>query len=759
MNTASEIVAEINGTSAAACFAVLLFFSVSACLGRLFSFVLKLKWRHPLLRFFAELVMGMDLLALGLLLLKLISGPGRIPSAAVCGACLFLPFGIWLILGSLSACLHGFFPLRKGKRGGKARRSGSPLQTEGKNAFRTRSSGRRGCLKQALPLLLIVLPLCLYGASAFCPAAAWDELVYQIALPFRWSGGVSAAAAAGGGETLFYPDLPYSAFPSLAQFAALLILEYSGALGMKLFSFCTVLLLTGRVYTLLRLQCSSRRTASIFCFCLLTSPIFSELLMKDFYVEPLIALHFVAALALLKGCRGGPGETGSGEARKAMAAGWICGGMGALKLNALPLVFCIALLGAFRKKGGNGGEGKMGVKGERNGTPEEASGKEKGRNLRNFLPVRRKGDMSSARDRAKFLFSFFLMFLLCIFLFYLRPWVETGNPFYPYFGAWGPGEAETAVAASSEFHHAISTGKYGIGQPLLSLAAGAVFVTLREFRGIYDGSYGMQFLLLLLCWGASLLAALRRRARRNGNGKTDAGAGTEKENRGGAVVWREEYLPDFCLIFLYFCWCFSSQQARFLLPAAVLLLLLAARCFRAPENLTAARGRRGRVLSWLLLALSLVSFTPGAARHYLLCWRYVFDRGLRPVDYVLSAMNPGYVELIDALSAEPGKKTLLLFEERTLYLPPACRVGTPFFQPELFTPPESAGSVAETLEKGGYERMVFRAPENCPDMMPKYLERSLPLVERLGREIASGRLKIVRTLPGGYFLLEPSAGR
>lgn len=727
MMNAAELVAKVNGTSGTACFAVLALFSVSLCLGRLLSIVLSLKWRHPLLRFSAELVAGMDLTALGVLLWIRISGTGEIPAFLNFVVCLSLPFGIWLMLGTLRACLHGFFPLRRESRGGKKTgRSGSEQRRQKgeKNAFLTHSPGRRkGRLKkQVLPLLLIMLPLCLYGASAFCPASAWDELVYQIALPLRWKGSFGGGGG-GGWETLFYPDLPYSAFPSLAQLICLPLLEYSGAVGMKLFAYCVVLFLTVGIYSLLRLRCS-RMTASVFCFCLLSSPIFGELLMKDFYVEPLIALHFVAALALLKGCRRGGGgggqEPGGATGRKAVAAGWICGGMAALKLTALPLVFCIGLSGALMRMFATG------KKRDEERIPE--GGK------------RRKTSL-------EFLIPFTLVALAYSSCFYLRGWLETGNPFYPYFCAWFPGTE--AVRACSEFHHAISTGKYGLASPLLSLAAAAFFVSLRAFRGIYDGCYGLQFLLLLLCWCVFLLSSLRKLRKERGRGPSGSG-GVRGVIPGG-------HLADLCLIVLYVSWCFSSQQARFLLPSAVLLLLALSKHF-APSCGGKFWRRGGKaVLLGLLLCLSLASFTPGTARHYLLCWKYVLDERLRPVDYVLSALNPGYVDLMDALWEDPGKKTLLLFEERTLYLPPACRVGTPFFQPEVFTPPESAGSVAETLEKKGYERMVFRAPENCPDMMPKYLERALPLVERLGREIASGRLKIVRTLPGGYFLLEPSA--
>jgi len=164
-------------------------------------------------------------------------------------------------------------------------------------------------------------------------------------------------------------------------------------------------------------------------------------------------------------------------------------------------------------------------------------------------------------------------------------------------------------------------------------------------------------------------------------------------------------------------------------------------------------------LALALLALAAASFPPAALKHFAISWRALFDANGR-TSIVYSGTGEGHLEAIEALLSRtpPDAKVLLLFEERTLYMPRRCSIGTPFFQSEWLTPPEKAGGLAEAIRKGGFTHVLARSPENSPDLLPGHLQRAAAVLEEAGRMAKEGALKPVWGGPGGYALFETASG-
>jgi hypothetical protein len=68
-----------------------------------------------------------------------------------------------------------------------------------------------------------------------------------------------------------------------------------------------------------------------------------------------------------------------------------------------------------------------------------------------------------------------------------------------------------------------------------------------------------------------------------------------------------------------------------------------------------------------------------------------------------------------------GGKCLLVLEERTLYFPRGCEIGTPFFQ-DMYFPggkiPDADG-LLNLLDEGGFICLYVRPPDRNPDYLPQ----------------------------------------
>ena len=248
--------------------------------------------------------------------------------------------------------------------------------------------------------------------------------------------------------------------------------------------------------------------------------------------------------------------------------------------------------------------------------------------------------------KIRFIFFFALAGALFATMFYQRPWIATGNPCYPYLGGlFGAPEAMT-----SSFHHQLGTAKFA-GRSVVTLILLLPGLTFPALSRMFDGVYGLQMLL----WSFLALIALWRRPKRI----------------------CAAFLP---LAFLAGAWLLTSPQARFLIPALAFLALLLRDAFPL------VRGRAGRIVLWAAVAFALFSFPPSVYSSYGANLRATASGGDGRRDILYGrtgdSMLPAVDILLDRLSG--GGKCLLVLEERTLYFPRGCEIGTPFFQDKYF---------------------------------------------------------------------------
>ena len=285
--------------------------------------------------------------------------------------------------------------------------------------------------------------------------AGWDELVYHMPLPRRW-------LASGGPDA--YGDLPYSAFPSLAETLFWLMGPIESLIAPRLLSWSASLLAIGLLGSELRRRMSPAAALALTLAFAISPAVL--LVGANCYVESFQLLS-LAAWLVLRDRSGGRAKT----PREAVCEGVLIGGAAAVKLNGLvwlllPLLF--ELLGS------------------RADDPTRADPK----------PI-------PARSPLLRLGITLAVALAVCAPFYLRPWRATGNPFSPYFAEWfsqDPAELET-----SRYHHALASS-FGVRSPATFVAAP---ILLAWNDRLYDGSFGWQSLFVLALAGAALLSRLR----------------------------------------------------------------------------------------------------------------------------------------------------------------------------------------------------------------------------------------------------------
>ena len=286
----------------------------------------------------------------------------------------------------------------------------------------------------------------------------------------------------------------------------------------------------------------------------------------------------------------------------------------------------------------------------------------------------------------RFALLFALAGALFALLFYQRPWIATGNPCYPYLGGlFGSPEAMT-----SSFHHELGTDKFASFSvvTLILLLPGLTFPALSR---MFDGVYGLQTLL----WAFLILAALWRRPKRI----------------------CAALLP---LAFLVGSWLLTSPQARFLIPALAFLALIMRDAFPI------FRGRAGRIVLWAAVAFSVFSFPPSVISSYGANLRATASGGDGRRDVLYGRTGDSMLPAVDILRDRlaQGGKCLLILEERTLYFPRGCEIGTPFFQDKYFPGGKipDADGLLKLLDDDGFTCLYVRPPEQNPDYLPQAAE-------------------------------------
>ncbi len=507
--------------------------------------------------------------------------------------------------------------------------------------------------------LLAIGPVLVTLGPALCYPTGWDELVYHEVLPRRW--------LADGWPTL-YTDLPYSGFPSLMEILCLMIAPIESVIAPRLLNWTCWLLGCLLFYRLLRRDLSDL-AAAVLTAAFAFSPTVL-VIGANFYVETLILLNVAAMLYLLPMTPAGNSKhmpTGN-----AITLGILAGGIGAAKLTGLIFV---AIPIAWHTL--------------------------------SLWPNIRLREINQRK-----LLIYLASFSLICLPFYLRPWLATGNPFFPYFGAWF--SRDPATIAMSEYHHTIADQTFGI-------RSAATFLTtpilLAFDHMLYDGRFGWQF--LIVCTLAVIAAW--------------------KELRTGA--WKDVAMRAGLALGLYCFWFATSQQARFAIPWALAVTWLSALAIRRMNAL-------GMRLAMGLLAITTAVSLPWVnAAYYIGSWETACGMWTWRA-YVRDGTGEEYMRLVGAIEDLTPKdaKLLMLLEHRTFYIPRECVVGTPFFQSRLFGSSNEMANDANLitrLRSEGFSFIGLAKQPVGPDKSAKWWERMEPLYDSLGRSAESGAIEIL----------------
>ncbi len=315
-----------------------------------------------------------------------------------------------------------------------------------------------------------------------------------------------------------------------------------------------------------------------------------------------------------------------------------------------------------------------------------------------------------------YIFLFAVAGALFALMFYQRPWLEVRNPFWPYFG----GVFGSPDIMTSNYHHLLGTAKFA-GFSIITVILLLPGLTFPALSRMFDGVFGLQALL----WSGLLLIALWRRPKRI----------------------CAAFLP---LAFLVLAWLKSSPQARFLIPALAFLALVVRDAFPI------VRGRAGRIFLWAAVAFSLFSFPPAIYSTYGANLRATCSGdGRRDLLYGRTgdSMLPAVDILRDRLAN--GGKCLLVLEERSLYFPRGCEIGTPFFQDKYFSGGKipDADGMLKMLDDGGFTCLYVRPPDRNPDYLPQAADFwAGDFFATLDALVKRGDL-VPEELPGGATLL------
>lgn len=492
-------------------------------------------------------------------------------------------------------------------------------------------------------------PLFLTLGPALTLPTGWDELVYRCVVPRRWMAE---------GTLQVDWDLPYSGFPALQEILHWTVAPIESLVAPKLISWgCWVLGLG-----LLRAVVLSRAPGWGGHLLFLSFALAPASLMigANCYAETLLLMDLAALLWLAE--TAGPAPVARTGWRFPWLAGLLSGGAAAVKLTGLPFLLIGPLIVFSRSPG----------------------------------PRRTKWAQGAA--------CFATALLFCA-PFYVRPWLATANPFFPYLERLftdDPGRL-----AMSEYHNAIG-GNFGFRSGPGFVAA-PILLAFQE--RLYDGSFGWQWLvvLALVGWG------LARRSTRSSLPRVEVAAAG----------------------LLYGFWYLTAQQARFAIPAMAALLPTAA------AGLGALSVPMQRAVTTLLCGLALWSLPWKTAGYYVGSWETLAGVWSWR-DYVDDGTDGIYVPVVEAVrDRTPAEAHLLLFlEHRSLYLPRRCTIGTPFFQPRGLSGLDSgsADDLGKRLDTLEVTHLLLARMPIGPDRDAEWFERMTPVLAAIESGIRRGDL-------------------
>ncbi len=512
-------------------------------------------------------------------------------------------------------------------------------------------------------IIMLAVMMVYFMGSAFLFPGSWDEATYQVTLPLRWSQCGNAAV---------FPDLPYSGFPAAPQLIDTMLMSIGGILTARLMQWVIYLLLFWSLIILVR-KCG-KLPALALSACFVLAPV-NLAMIKAVYSEPWMLMILFSGIMLIKGNKG-KGMT------KYIVLGVCSGFVLAVKLTGAAIALVLLIIAS----------------------------------------------KISWTERKEFVLSaltFGGIAGIYALLFYLRPWILTGNPLYPYFG-WIFGNA--ADAQTAYYHHAMGSYKFGL-KNFYGFFTLPIFVA---FKGgaMFDGIiFGAQFVVL---FGLSIIAAVGGWRQRNSAGIRLIAAATA----------------------FYLFWFFTSQQSRFLTPLYILLILIAGDFIRSlPE-------RKLKDLAGLVL---IVAVAFGLRQdyhslfHYKTAWKIIFSgrEKMRPKYLAVIMREYGYIQSMEALNRLPeNAKVMLIFERRGLYVPRKYVIGTPYFQSCFFTPiPESEDDVLKVLQKNNISYVLMGPSQHNPDHLKEYNELNFAFSRFFARLLKAKKIRYLWGRNDGYNLL------
>jgi hypothetical protein len=299
---------------------------------------------------------------------------------------------------------------------------------------------KRPAISPGLIFFLVVV-LILMGAS-LSPPIGWDEMVYHQSIVRRWIAD---------GFPYFYPDLPYSAFPSSNSFIYWMLTDTGTVIAPRLFIWCCWVFTLLIFFKILKLYSIDDYKAILILLAFALSKTML-IVVSDAYVETLILMNSAGIFLVIADKISNTETAATGFIKSAILCGIMAGGAASIKLTGIILFVIPALWSCF---------------------------------LYSHFPSARKNILKAT-------ILFFSVGLLIALPFYLRPWFATGNPFYPYF-CWLFSDSQ-AQMAMSEFHHKIGA-KFGHNSLIMFLAAPLALA----FNGnTFDGNFGLQFLMIFV---------------------------------------------------------------------------------------------------------------------------------------------------------------------------------------------------------------------------------------------------------------------
>ncbi len=512
--------------------------------------------------------------------------------------------------------------------------------------------------------------------SALCFPYIWDELTYHIALPFRWIAADSLAV---------FADNAFSGFPDLPQLLFRLGCQNGGILFPRLLVWVTYLSLFTAIYIYFK-ACANRFVVLFMTFMFVASPLVISM-MRSTYVEAFIMLNMITALLVLR-------ETGNSW-KTVFLCGLLAGGIVATKLTGLGVAAII------------------------------------------FIFLWSKYQKSFAGRRSSLLLYFALGGVCMALPFYLRPWLLTGNPFYPFLASWfGGSEAEILVAG---YHYAAGNAHFGLRN---ILGFFTVFILIafddKSFDGLILGWAFIAFVLLGVWWLRNL----------RGEGKP---------------AWRTKIYLPIATLFYYVFWFMTSQQTRFLQPLLFLVLLAAIHGIRRFE----LKWQKNIIIILVLIWAGCFLYPPVkgysigssnwmAVRHFNIAWRNLRHFPKHSMEFLKSAVrDPGYIEAMSALAGKtpPDSRVMLIFERRGLYCPRPHVIGTPYLQAKYNTPsPSTPELLYNSLRKENIQYIILGGSNRNPDELGgKYLKKKEQFMNHINYLVRDKKLSVIWG-QGNYFL-------